>query len=82
MVGKQIIYQPAEFRSIAASLIQKGSSLLSWQIENGSEEFLGGLLKIGHAFYPTGGGFQRAQQRYQLRLGRRPELTGDSHRAE
>jgi hypothetical protein len=48
IVGKKVIYHATEFRDIAASSIQKGSSLLRWQIENDSEELLGGLLKIGH----------------------------------
>jgi hypothetical protein len=53
MVGKQVIYHATEFRNIATSSIQKGSSLLRGQIESDSEELLGGLLKIGHASYPT-----------------------------
>jgi hypothetical protein len=60
IVGKKVIDQPAEFRGIATVLIQKSSSLLRWQIENDSEELLGGLLKIGHAFYPTSDGFREA----------------------
>src|ERR1700733_4502242 len=53
MVGKEVIYHAAEFRNIATSSIQKGNSLLRWQIESDSEEFLGGLLKIGHSSYPV-----------------------------
>jgi hypothetical protein len=57
IVGKQVIYHPTEFRDIAASSIQKGSSLLRWQIENDSEDLLGGLLKISHVFYTISDGF-------------------------
>jgi hypothetical protein len=60
MVGKKVIYQATEFRDLAASSIQKGSSLLRGQIDNDSEELFGGLLKIGHALYPTSAGFWRA----------------------
>jgi hypothetical protein len=52
IVGKEVIYHSTEFGHIAASAIQKSSSLLRWQIKNDSEELIGGLLKIGHAFYP------------------------------
>jgi len=57
IVGKKVIYHATEFRDTAASSVEKGGSLLRWQIENGSEELLGGLLEIGHAFYPTSDGF-------------------------
>jgi iron uptake system EfeUOB component EfeO/EfeM len=57
IVGKEVIHHSTEFRDIAASSIQKSSSLLRWQIENDSEELLRGLLKIGHAFDPASDGF-------------------------